>query len=67
MGPGWPVPMVRSSISRTGVISAAVPVRKTSSAMCSRSRLSGRSSAGMPRSLREGQHRVAGDAVEDCP
>mgnify|MGYP000585575137 CR=1 FL=1 len=32
-GPGFPSPICRKSISRMGVTSAAVPVRKTSSAM----------------------------------
>src|SRR5882724_9792784 len=38
MGPGRPLPIVRLSTSRIGVISAAVPVKKTSSAIYSSSR-----------------------------
>ena len=64
-GPRAPLPTVRSSISRTGVISAAVPVKKTSSA---RVELVARQRALRPFDAElaaQREHGVARDAAED--
>src|SRR5690606_41923146 len=49
-GPRAPAPIWRPSISRIGVTSAAVPVKKASSAMYRSSRVSRRDSTRRPRS-----------------
>lgn len=48
IGPGFPVPIRRLSISRTGVSSAAVPVTNTSSAIYISSRVNRSSITTMP-------------------
>src|ERR1039458_10692321 len=53
MGPRRPAPMVIRSIERIGVISAAVPLKKTSSAMYNSSRGMMLSTTGMPASRSE--------------
>ena len=58
-------PSAWSSISRTGTISAAVPVRKTSSARYSSPRAMSRSTTSIAEVARDLDHRLAVDPVED--
>ena len=60
MAPRTPLPITRSSTSRMGVTSAAVPVRKHSSALYSSSRVIGCSTTSMPlsRAIRTTASRV---------
>ena len=63
--PDRPLPMLRRSISITGLIWAPVPQRKTSSATYSSVRSIERSTTSMPRSSARSRSAAAGDPLED--